>query len=95
MVDKRRFFTAFTMPIEFNKVHIVNIKLLNTIKTRSKKDVINFYITSSSIIKYQFTFPDHPAYIYIQINKFFDVINYIKLVNTVDIPFQITYDVFY
>ena len=95
MVDKRRFFTAFTMPIEFNKVRIVNIKLLNTIKTRSKKDVINFYITSSSIIKYQFTFPDHPAYIYIQINKFFDVINYIKLVNTVDIPFQITYDVFY
>ena len=65
MVDKRRFFTAFTMPIEFNKVRIVNIKLLNTIKTRSKKDVINFYITSSSIIKYQFTFPDHPAYIYI------------------------------
>ena len=95
MVDKRRFFTAFTMPIEFNKVRIVNIKLLNTIKTRSKKDVINFYITTSSIIKYQFTFPDHPAYIYIQINKFFDVINYIKLVNTVDIPFQITYDVFY
>ena len=95
MVDKRRFFTAFTMPIEFNKVRIVNIKLLNTIKTRSKKDVINFYITSSSIIKYQFTFPDHPAHIYIQINKFFDVINYIKLVNTVDIPFQITYDVFY
>ena len=95
MVDKRRFFTAFTMPIEFNKVRIVNIKLLNTIKTRSKKDIINFYITSSSIIKYQFTFPDHPAYIYIQINKFFDVINYIKLVNTVDIPFQITYDVFY
>ena len=95
MVDKRRFFTAFTMPIEFSKVRIVNIKLLNTIKTRSKKDVIYFYITSSSIIKYQFTFPNHPAYIYIQINKFFDVINYIKLVNTVDIPFQITYDVFY
>ena len=95
MVDKRRFFTAFTMPIEFNKVRIVNIKLLNTIKTRSKKDVINFYITSSSIIKYQFTFPDYPSYIYIQINKFFDVIHYIKLVNTVDIPFQITYDVFY
>ena len=95
MVDKRRFFTAFTMPIEFNKVRIVNIKLLNTIKTRLKKDVINFYITSSSIIKYPFTFPDHPAYIYIQINKFFNVIHYIKLVNTVDIPFQITYDVFY
>ena len=95
MVDKRRFFTAFSMPIEFNKVRIVNIKLLNTIKTRSKKDVINFYITSSSIIKFPFTFPDHPAYIYIQINKFFDVIYYIKLVNTVDIPFQITYDVFY
>ena len=65
MVDKRRFFTAFTMPIEFNKVRIVNIKLLNTIKTRLKKDVINFYITSSSIIKYPFTFPGHPAYIYI------------------------------
>ena len=95
MVDKRRFFTAFTMPIEFNKVRIVNVKLLNTIKTRSKKDVVNFYITSSSIIKFPFTFPDFPAYIYIQINKFFDVINYIKLVNTVDIPFQITYDVFY
>ena len=95
MVDKRRFFTAFTMPIEFNKVRIVNIKLLNTIKTRLKKDVINFYITSSSIIKYPFTFPGHPAYIYIQINKFFNVIHYIKLVNTVDIPFQITYDVFY
>ena len=95
MVDKRRFFTAFTMPIEFNKVRIVNIKLLNTEKTRSKKDVINFYITSSSIIKYPFTFPGHPAYIYIQINKFFNVIHYIKLVNTVDIPFQITYDVFY
>ena len=95
MVDKRRFFTAFTMPIEFNKVRIVNIKLLNTLKTRLKKDVINFYITSSSIIKYPFTFPGHPAYIYIQINKFFNVIHYIKLVNTVDIPFQITYDVFY
>ena len=95
MVDKRRFFTAFTMPIEFNKVRIVNIKLLNTVKTRLKKDVINFYITSSSIIKYPFTFPGHPAYIYIQINKFFNVIHYIKLVNTVDIPFQITYDVFY
>ena len=95
MVDKRRFFTAFTMPIEFNKVRIVNIKLLNTIKTRLKKDVINFYITSSSIIKYPFTFPGYPAYIYIQINKFFNVIHYIKLVNTVDIPFQITYDVFY
>ena len=95
MVDKRRFFTAFTMPIEFNKVRIVNIKLLNTLKTRLKKDVINFYITSSSIIKYPFTFPDHPTYIYIQINKFFNVIHYIKLVNTVDIPFQITYDVFY
>ena len=95
MVDKRRFFTAFTMPIEFNKVRIVNIKLLNTAKTRLKKDIINFYITSSSIIKYPFTFPGYPAYIYIQINKFFDVINYIKLVNTVDIPFQITYDVFY
>ena len=95
MVDKRRFFTAFSMPIEFNKVRIVNIKLLNTIKTRSKKDVINFYITSSSIIKFPFTFPDFSAYIYIQINNFFDVINYIKLVNTVDIPFQITYDVFY
>ena len=95
MVNKRRFFTAFTMPIEFNKVRIVNIKLLNTVKTRFKKDVINFYITSSSIIKYPFTFPAHPAYIYIQINKFFNVIHYIKLVNTVDIPFQITYDVFY
>ena len=95
MVDKRRFFTAFTMPIEFNKVRIVNIKLLNTVKTRFKKDVINFYITSSSIIKYPFTFPGHPAYIYIQINKFFNVIHYIKLVNTIDIPFQITYDVFY
>ena len=95
MVDKRRFFTAFTMPIEFKKVRIVNIKLLNTVKTRLKKDVINFYITSSSIIKYPFTFPGHPAYIYIQINKFFNVIHYIKLVNTVDIPFQITYDVFY
>ena len=95
MVDKRRFFTAFTMPIEFNKVRIVNIKLLNTLKTRLKKDVINFYITSSSIVKYPFTFPGHPAYIYIQINKFFNVIHYIKLVNTVDIPFQITYDVFY
>ena len=95
MVNKRRFFTAFTMPIEFNKVRIVNIKLLNTLKTRLKKDVINFYITSSSIIKYPFTFPGHPAYIYIQINKFFNVIHYIKLVNTVDIPFQITYDVFY
>ena len=95
MVDKRRFFTAFTIPIEFNKVRIVNIKLLNTLKTRLKKDVINFYITSSSIIKYPFTFPDHPTYIYIQINKFFNVIHYIKLVNTVDIPFQITYDVFY
>ena len=65
MVDKRRFFTAFTMPIEFNKVRIVNIKLLNTVKSRLKKDVINFYITSSSIIKYPFTFPGHPAYIYI------------------------------
>ena len=95
MVDKRRFFTAFTMPIEFNKVRIINIKLLNTVKTRLKKDVINFYITSSSIIKFPFTFPGHPAYIYIQINKFFNVIHYIKLVNTVYIPFQITYDVFY
>ena len=95
MVDKRRFFTAFTMPIEFNKVRIVNIKLLNTVKTRLKKDVINFYITSSSIIKFPFTFPSHPAYIYIQINKFFNVIHYIKLVNAADIPFQLTYDVFY
>ena len=69
MVDKRRFFTAFTIPIEFNKVRIVNIKLLNTLKTRLKKDVINFYITSSSIIKYPFTFPDHPTYIYIYTNK--------------------------
>ena len=79
MVDKRRFFTAFTMPIEFNKVRIVNIKLLNTIKTRSKKDVINFYITSSSIIKYQFTFPDHPAYIYI-----YKLINFLMLLITLN-----------
>ena len=67
------------MPIEFNKVRIVNIKLLNTIKTRSKKDIINFYITSSSIIKYQFTFPDHPAYIYI-----YKLINFLMLLITLN-----------
>ena len=95
MVDKRRYFTASSMPVEFNKVRIVNIKLLNTEKTRSKKDVIMFHTTSFSVIKYPFTYPDHPAYIYIQINKFFDVIHYIKLANTVDNPYQHTYDVFY
>ena len=94
-VDSNKFFVASSIPVNLRKVHIVYIKLFTLEKNRSKQDVINFDTTGIYKIKYPFTFPNNPGYVNIQINKFFEVIHHILLSNSINIPFQLTYNVFF
>ena len=94
-VNDVKYFVASHIQINFRNVYIVYIKIYNTLKTKSKQDVLIFEDRHLNKIRYPFTFPHLGGFVQIQINRFYEVINNIQLTNNNDVVFQLTYLLFY
>ena len=96
IVDSSRVFVSSSkQPFGFYKIHISYINLHTSAINKLKQDSINIYISTVRTIKYRFTFNNIPSQVSIRINRFFDVIHYIKLSIGVNIPFEIGYNLLY
>ena len=96
IVDSSRLFVSSSkQPFGFYKIHISYINLHTSAINKLKQDSINIYISTVRTIKYRFTFNNIPSQVSIRINRFFDVIHYIKLSIGVNIPFEIGYNLLY
>ena len=95
-VDNSKIFvTASKKPFVLYKVHISYINLNTSELFKLKQDSINIYISSTRTIKYRFTFNNFPSHVSVRINRFFDVIHYIKLSTNKNVPYEIGYNLFY
>ena len=95
-VDNSKIFvTASKKPFILYKVHISYINLSTSQLFQSKQDSINIYISSTQTIKYRFTFNNFPSHVSVRINRFFDVIHFIKLSTNKNVPYEIGYNLFY
>ena len=95
-VDNSKIFvTASKKPFVLYKVHISYINLSTSKLFQSKQDSINIYISSTQTIKYRFTFNNFPSHVSVRINRFFDVIHFIKLSTNKNVPYEIGYNLFY
>ena len=93
--NSKNFVTASKKPFVLYKVHISYINLSTSQLFQSKQDSINIYISSTQTIKYRFTFNNFPSHVSVRINRFFDVIHFIKLSTNKNVPYEIGYNLFY
>ena len=95
VVGNENFFIKSNIQVNFRNIHIVFIRIYTSQKNKSKQDVLIIQDRRLNEIRYPFTFPRLGGYVQIQINRFFEVINYIQLANTNNVVFHLTYLLFY
>ena len=95
-VDRSKYFIAsnVNVPLNFRKIHISYIRIYGTHETRSKSDTLKIEDRLGNENWYPFRFHHIGGMVHIGINRYFEVIRSIKLTNTTNIAFQISYAFF-
>ena len=95
MVDESKIFKSYNeIKLEFGNIFIKFIRLTNRIAT-NKNDIIIINYSNNRDERYNFTFKDSKKYTHIIINRFYNVVNSVKLQNNKNIVFQLGYSFFY
>ena len=89
------FISSNDFPINFDKVFIYRITLINSTKSKSSQDAIIFNTFRLNGVKYPFTFPNIHGTVVIFINRYFERIFYIKLENQNNLSFELLYNMFH
>ena len=79
----------------FWKIHIKWISIFSSNDSRGKADVLILELREFKETRYQFTFPSIGGLVHIQIDKYFEFIRIMKLANTYNVAFNMTYSLFY
>ena len=95
MINSRSFFTASSMQLRLGSLFLFYIYIYPPKKYQSQQDVILVSSLGANYIRFPFTYYTQSGKLVIQINQYFDRINYIKMLKGANMPFQLVYKVFY
>ena len=83
------------MQLKLDNSYITSIFVKASISDESVNASIDIELSDSNIIKYPFLYPNRPSIVKILINKFFNKISSIRILNSTNNPYIIQYKLFY
>ena len=94
-VHQSKYFTTSNIALKFRHIKINFIQILGNRYTQNKSDTLIITDRSLKEIRYPFRFSNTPSIMHITINRYFVVVNSIRLVNVSNVAFQLGYSLFY